>query len=92
MLPEKLEQKLGAQHMQKLDDAERNQAMECPPVSPHLLRHLRLMFADITRAAKPNNPMLGQLLTIQFGCNKVIDYLQQHYEAQSAAARKERQV
>jgi hypothetical protein len=92
MLPDKLERALGAQADLDRKRQEARQAIECPPVSPHLLRHLRLMFSDPSKEAKPNNPLLGQLLTIQYGCDKVLNYLERQYEAQSQAAREERGI
>jgi len=92
MLPERLERLIGAQSNTARDKAEQNEAIQCPPVSPHLLRHLRLMFSDVSREAKPTNPLLGQLLIVQYGCDKVLNYLQRQYDAQSAAAREERGI
>lgn len=92
MLPEKLERIIGAQSDLARDRAEARQAIECPPVSPHLLRHLRLMFSDVSKAAKPTNPLLAQLLTVQYGCDKVLNYLQSQYDAQSRAAREEKGI
>ena len=91
-LPPGLEQKLGAQIMNKRQDAELNDLMQCPPVPPQLIAHLRLKFSDPGAEAKPTNPLLAQLLTIQYGCEKVLLYLEKHYEMQSAQARREREI
>jgi hypothetical protein len=92
MLPERLERLMGAQSNVARDKSEARQAIECPPISPHLIRHLRLMFADVAKEAKPTNPLLAQLLTVQYGCNKVVNYLQNQYDAQSKAAREEKGI
>ena len=91
-LPDKLERRLGAMHDNAREDAERQQAIECPPINPALIRHLEIMFSDPGKAAKPTNPLLGQLLTIQYGCDKVLNYLKGQYAAQSAAARRDRGI
>jgi len=83
---------MGSQTAGARDKAEARQAIECPPVSPHLLRHLRLLFSDVSKEAKPTNPLLPQLLTVQYGCDKVINYLERQYDAQSKAAREERGI
>jgi len=89
MLPERLEKKLAAQVMRTKDDQiARQEALQCPPISPHLLRHLKIMFS-YPIPAKPNNPELAQMLMIQFGVEKVLHYLRSQYDQQSAAARKE---
>lgn len=93
MVSERLQAHLGKAFMQaKADDQMREDLMQCPPISPQLLRHLAFKFQDPSKSAKPTNPQLAQLLTIQFGCDKVINYLTNQYNAQSEAARKEREI
>jgi hypothetical protein len=59
----------------------------CPPIDPHLIRHLEKVFAN--GGIKPQHPQLAQLLQVQYGCNLIIDYLKAHYDQQSAEARRE---
>lgn len=75
-------------HSQEL----RETLMECPPIDPRLLQHLRLKFQDPSKSAKPTNPLLAQLLTIQYGVDKLLNYMENQYNAQSEAARKEREI
>lgn len=92
MLPDKLEAKIGAAMMgQRQTAIDKQQAVQCPPVSPHLLKHLEIMFSYPVDA-KPGNPQLSQLLMVQYGVEKVLNYLRYHYEGQSAEARKEHGV
>ena len=93
MLPRGLEAHVGSKFMKQKVDVELQQTLrECPPVSPHLIAHLRFMFQDPTDKAAPNNPQLAQLLTIQYGVDKVICYLEKHYNGQSEKAREEREI
>lgn len=93
ILPRGLEAHQGNKYMKhKLDAELQNTLRECPPVSPHLIAHLRHMFQDPTERARPNNPQLAQLLTIQYGVDKVLLYLEKQYDQQSAAAREERGI
>jgi hypothetical protein len=93
MLSERLQQHLGARIMQQQDEViERESKFHCPPVDPMLIKHLKYMFQDPVDKAKPTNPQLAQLLTIQYGCDKVINYLTKQWEQQSAAARKDREI
>lgn len=91
-LPDKLEQRLGASFMQGRAEQARRDLVQCPPINPQLLAHLRMMFSDPGREAKPTNPMLGQLLTIQYGVEKVLNYMEKMYDAQSEAARKANEI
>lgn len=84
---ERLERRLGAQHNQERAREERLALMECPPVSARLIAHLEIMFSDPGKSANATNPMLGQLLTIQFGCAKVLNYLKAQHDRQSEVAR-----
>lgn len=86
-LPENLEQRLGARVMQEREQQEQVRTPICPPVDPHLIGHLRVVFQKLGDV-KPAHPQLSQLLLIQHGVDKVIDYLQKHYDNQSLAARK----
>ena len=91
-LPRGLEGMIGTRYMQQKEDAQlREDLMQCPPVDPRLLRHLALKFQDPSKTAKPTNPQLAQLLTIQYGCDKVLNYLEGQYRLQSEAARRERE-
>ncbi len=92
IISERMERMIGAASADTRDDAEKQTLMQCPPVNPHLIKHLRMMFSDPGRAAKPTNPLLGQLLTIQYGVEKVLNYLQAQYDGQSAEARKARGI
>lgn len=92
-LPRGLEAHQGSKYMnQKLDVELQNTLRECPPVSPHLIAHLRHMFQDPTDKAKPNNPQLAQLLTIQYGVDKILCYLEKQYNRQSAEAREANEI
>lgn len=92
-LPGRLENHIGKQFNKKtLDVQVKETLINCPPVHPALLAHLRFKFQDPTKVAKPTNPQLAQLLTIQYGCDKVLQYLEQQYEIQSAKAREEREI
>lgn len=92
MLPRKLEAKIGAAVLGKRQEAiDKQQAVQCPPVSPHLLKHLEIMFSYPVDA-KPGNPQLSQLLTVQYGVEKVLSYLRYQYDGQTAEARKEHGV
>jgi len=91
-LPHRLESHLGQQYNnKKLDKQVQDTLVNCPPVHPALLAHLRFKFQDPSKVAKPTNPQLAQLLTIQYGCDKVLNYLEQQYNRQSEAARTERE-
>jgi hypothetical protein len=87
MLPEMLERKLGQMHMQARKELADSQVPVCPPVSPALLSHLEMMF-KYPVDAKPGHPQLAQLLTIQYGVEKVLTYLRKHYDSQTEIARK----
>jgi len=84
----RLEQFLGQQYTRTREDEFQELTNTCPPVDPRLIAHLRKVFGPATKV-KPNNPELGQLLFIQYGVDKVLDYLQGHYDNQSLAARKD---
>jgi hypothetical protein len=58
----------------------------CPPIDPHLLKHLRKAFAY--PMVKHNDPEMSQKLILQHGCEKVIKYLESQYAKQSEALRK----
>lgn len=91
-LPRGLESMIGTRYMQQKEDAQlREDLMQCPPIDPRLLRHLALKFQDPTDTARPTHPQLAQLLTIQYGCDKVIKYLEKQYAIQSEVARRERE-
>jgi hypothetical protein len=60
---------------------------ECPPIDPHLIKHLTKVFAN--GGIKPQHPQLGQLLQVQYGCDLIIRYLKAHYDKQSLAARRQ---
>lgn len=92
-LPGRLENHIGKQiNQSKLDAQVRDNLINCPPIHPALLAHLRFKFQDPANAAKPTNPQLAQLLTIQYGCDKVLQYLENQYNIQSAKAREERAI
>lgn len=92
-LPKRLENHLGKQYNKEtLDPQIRANMIECPPVHPALLAHLRFKFQDPSKSAKPTNPQLAQLLTIQYGCDKVLQYLENQYNIQSQKAREEREI
>lgn len=86
-----LERHMGANHNATREQRFNQAAAQCPPVDPNLLRHLEMMFSDIT-STKPDHPQLSQMLLVQHGVNKLVGYLQRQYDAQSEAARKARSV
>lgn len=89
-ISEDLERRLGKRFQRQYQDpAVRQEIMQCPPVSAQLIAHLRLMFSDPGKEAHPTNPLLPQLLTIQYGCEKVLDYLERHHNMQSGKARED---
>ena len=87
-LPDMLEQRLGAAHMQT---KQKMIQPVCPPVDPHLLAHLDILFSETTTIVS-THPQLGQLLFIQYGVEKVLAYLKKQYDHQSALARKDHEI
>lgn len=86
-----LERHLGQTYMAQRADAFEELTKQCPPVDPHLIRHLEKMFQPPV-GTKVKDPALAQMLMIQFGVDKVLSYLKGRYQQQSEAARKERTV
>lgn len=85
----RLEQHMGKQHNAAREDQFKEDLMNCPPVDPRLMAHLKTcMFTDIG-AASPKHPQLGQMLLVQHGVNKVLDYLTARHAQQSEQIRKE---
>jgi hypothetical protein len=86
----RLERMIGQQQVdQRQEDFERL-TNSCPPIDPHLIRHLEKVFAPATHI-KPDHAELGQLLFIQYGIDRLIHYLKSRYDQQSLAARKANQ-
>jgi hypothetical protein len=85
-LQEILNRRVGETDVQSREAAFERITNSCPPIDPHLIRHLEKMFTN--GKIKPTHPDLAQLLTVQYGVNTVIDYLKAHYDQQSAVARK----
>lgn len=92
-LPARLENHIGKQwNAKNMNQEVRETLAQCPAISPHLLAHLRFKFQDPSKVAKPTNPQLAQLLTIQFGCDKVLNYLESQYDIQSSKAREDHEI
>jgi len=87
MVTQNIERRLGELHNQTRVAAEQAALRQCPPVSPSLLAHLELMFSYPVEVS-PKHPQLSQLLIMQLGVEKVLDYLRRHYDSQSELARK----
>lgn len=87
MLPNDLQRRLGAQANIDREEQLARKLPECPPVDPNLVAHLNAVFTYPVRV-KPFHPQLAQLLTVQYGVEKVIDYLKEAYKVQSELARK----
>jgi hypothetical protein len=77
--------------MQKKDEVIRRESMACPPIQPLLIQHLKQRFQP-ARKIRPDHPQLQQLLMVQYGVEKVIDYLEGQYDRQSLEARKAREI
>lgn len=82
-----LEQQIGANADESRKAAFEQLTLACPPVDPNMVAHLRKVFGK--NAPKAHNPLLTQLLTVQYGIDLVISYLDSRYNHQSATARKE---
>jgi len=87
-ISERLEQFINGMYLKQHNSPDQAKVPECPPIDPQLLAHLDYMF-QYPVAAKAGHPQLGQLLTVQFGIEKVLSYLKEHYEHQTAVTRGE---
>jgi len=77
--------------MQQRDTKQDRALIECPPVPPALVAHLDKMFS-YPIDSKVTNPQLSQLLMIQYGVEKVLNYLKMHYDQQSQLAREKHAI
>ena len=89
-LQELIERRMGMDDGMAREEAFEAMTKTCPPIDPHLIKHLEHIFSKT--GVKANNPLLPQLLQVQHGINLILEYMQCRYDQQSLAARQARSV
>jgi hypothetical protein len=86
-----LERRVGASEANQRQDEFMQLVRQCPPVDPHLIAHLKMVFSN-KKDIKPWHPQLGQLLQVQYGIDLLIEYMEARYDKQSLKTRREYEV